>query len=56
MNTMTAPARAADDRTLVLDRHLDAPRAALWRCWAEPALLTRWFTPAPWSTPRPRST
>ena len=50
MNTMTTPARAADDRTLVLDRHLDAPRAALWRCWAEPALLTRWFTPAPWST------
>ena len=47
MNTMTAPARAADDRTLVLDRHLDAPRAALWRCWPEPALLTRWFTPAP---------
>ena len=34
----------------MLDRHLDAPRAALWRCWTEPALLTRWFTPAPWST------
>jgi uncharacterized protein YndB with AHSA1/START domain len=50
MNTMTAPVRAADDRTLVLDRPLDAPRAALWRCWAEPALLTRWFAPAPWST------
>ena len=34
----------------MLDRHLDAPRAAVWRCWTEPALLTRWFTPAPWST------
>ncbi len=35
---------------LILDRHLDAPRAALWRCWTEPALIARWFTPAPWTT------
>ncbi|MFC3167704.1 SRPBCC family protein [Paracoccus fontiphilus] len=33
---------------LVLDRVLDAPRAALWRCWTEPALLERWFCPKPW--------
>lgn len=37
-------------RELVIDRLLDAPRTAVWRCWTEPALLTQWFTPAPWST------
>lgn len=39
-----------DARDLVLDRTLKAPRAALWRCWTEAALLARWFTPAPWTT------
>ena len=33
---------------LVLDRVLDAPRAAIWRCWTEPALLEQWFCPKPW--------
>ncbi|MGQ9366460.1 SRPBCC family protein [Azospirillum sp. ST 5-10] len=45
---MTAP---ADDRTLVLTRLIDAPRAALYRAWTEPALLKQWFTPRPWTTP-----
>ena len=35
---------------LVLERRLAAPRGAVWRCWTEPALLERWFTPAPWTT------
>ncbi len=39
----------ADDRELVLDRLLEAPRAAIWRCWSEAELLRRWFAPAPWS-------
>jgi uncharacterized protein YndB with AHSA1/START domain len=38
------------DRELVLERRLAAPRAAVWRCWTEPELLVRWFTPAPWQT------
>lgn len=38
------------DRELVLDRYIDAPRHAVWRCWTEPALLVQWFTPAPWKT------
>ena len=41
-----------DDRDLVLDRLLDAPRGNIWRCWTEPELITRWFAPAPWTTPR----
>lgn len=39
-----------ESRELVLDRLIDAPRAAVWRCWTEPQLLVQWFTPAPWST------
>ncbi|TDH38931.1 polyketide cyclase [Pseudohoeflea suaedae] len=37
-------------RELVLDRVIYAPRAAVWRCWTEPDLIVKWFTPAPWST------
>lgn len=43
-------AEKPDARELVLDRLLDATRTAIWRCWTEPALLTRWFTPPPWTT------
>jgi uncharacterized protein YndB with AHSA1/START domain len=40
--TVTAPLE------LVLERILDAPRDKLYRCWTEPELMVRWFTPAPW--------
>lgn len=33
---------------LTLKRVLDAPVAALWRCWTEPELLNQWFCPKPW--------
>ncbi|HEY4213932.1 MAG TPA: SRPBCC family protein [Steroidobacteraceae bacterium] len=36
---------------LVLTRLLDAPRQAVFRCWTEPALLKKWFAPAPYTTP-----
>ena len=42
----------ADARALALDRVLKAPRAAIWRCWSEPALLERWFCPSPWRCAR----
>ncbi len=41
---------AEDPRDLHLTRDLDAPRANVWRCWTEPELMKRWFTPVPWST------
>ncbi len=33
---------------LEITRTLKAPRAALWRCWTEPALMEQWFCPVPW--------
>ena len=35
---------------LVLTRLINVPRAKLFRCWTEPALITQWFTPPPWKT------
>jgi uncharacterized protein YndB with AHSA1/START domain len=36
---------------LTLSRHIQAPRAIVWRCWTEPELMKQWFTPRPWTTP-----
>ena len=33
---------------LVLQRTLQAPRMAIWRCWTEPAWMAQWFCPKPW--------
>lgn len=35
---------------LVVNRLINVPRAKLFRCWTEPALITQWFTPPPWKT------
>jgi uncharacterized protein YndB with AHSA1/START domain len=40
--------RLDDGLTLLLERRLAAPRAAIWRCWTEAALLQQWFCPKPW--------
>lgn len=32
---------------LTLQRTIHAPRMAIWRAWTEPALLERWWVPAP---------
>jgi uncharacterized protein YndB with AHSA1/START domain len=37
----------SDHRELMLTRLIPAPRAKLWRCWTEPELLKKWFTPPP---------
>lgn len=41
-------------RALTLVRTLEAPRAAVWRCWSEPDLLMRWFCPKPWTVSEAR--
>jgi uncharacterized protein YndB with AHSA1/START domain len=42
------PNRFASPHVLTLQRTLAAPRAAVWRCWTEPALIVEWYCPAPW--------
>jgi len=37
---------------LVLERVVDVPVEKVWAAWTEPEHLTKWFTPAPWTTPR----
>ena len=40
------------DRELVLTRTFNAPPEKVFRAWTEPELLTQWFAPLPWTTPR----
>jgi uncharacterized protein YndB with AHSA1/START domain len=47
----TAQASPVAERELVLTRLIDAPRAAVYRCWTEPELLKQWFAPKPFTTP-----
>jgi uncharacterized protein YndB with AHSA1/START domain len=35
---------------LQISRLLQAPRAAVWQAWNDPALLATWWCPKPWST------
>ena len=39
----------AEGNHLVLEATIAAPRAAVWRCWTEAALLPDWFAPKPWT-------
>lgn len=36
------------ENDLFIRRHIAAPRARLWACWTEPALLMEWYCPRPW--------
>ncbi|WP_432540761.1 SRPBCC domain-containing protein [Kineococcus sp. SYSU DK002] len=35
---------------LTLERLIRAPRTSVWKAWTDPALLARWWTPAPTRT------
>ena len=48
---MTAAETDATDRELTLTRLIDAPPAKVYQAWTDPALLTQWFTPPPFTTP-----
>jgi uncharacterized protein YndB with AHSA1/START domain len=50
MTTSTATTRT-EGRDLILTRIIDATPEKVFRAWTEPALLTQWFTPPPWTTP-----
>ena len=50
--TINIPGLPDHANDLVLDRVLDAPADTLFRCWTDPALLPKWFVPAPWSVAR----
>lgn len=43
---------SVEGRDLILTRDFDATPDKLFRAWTEPALITQWFTPAPWTTPK----
>lgn len=47
-----AAAEPIAERELTLTRLIDAPREKVYRCWTEPALICKWFTPPPWKTIR----
>jgi len=50
---MTAAANATktttNERELVLDRLLDAPREKLFQIWTDPSTYAQWFCPKPWT-------
>jgi uncharacterized protein YndB with AHSA1/START domain len=50
MNTEPISAEPIASRELLLTRLIDAPRELVFRAWTEPALLTQWFAPLPWTT------
>jgi uncharacterized protein YndB with AHSA1/START domain len=39
-----------DSQDLVISRLVRAPRAKLWKAWADPDLLKQWWCPKPWTT------
>lgn len=40
------------DLDLELEREVDVPPELVWKAWTTPEMLTQWFTPKPWETPR----
>lgn len=47
MTEHTAQPTTDDPRDLLVERIIRAPRSAVWAAWADPALLSQWWVPAP---------
>lgn len=47
---MLTKAPTTDALDLAFERLVELPPEAIWRAWTTPALITQWFTPAPWET------
>ena len=35
---------------LVLELTINASKEKVYRCWTDPDLMMKWFTPKPWTT------
>jgi uncharacterized protein YndB with AHSA1/START domain len=42
------------ERTIVIERELDAPRDLVWHAWTDPDEITKWWGPEHFTTPRDR--
>lgn len=42
---------STDERELVFTRTIPVAREKVYRAWTDPALMKRWFAPAPYTTP-----
>lgn len=41
---------SSDRLDLKITRHIKVPRALVWRAWADPRQLEKWWCPKPWTT------
>ena len=51
MAASTSPAATTAERTLVIERVFDAPRALVFKAWTEPERLVRWWGPQGFTMP-----
>jgi uncharacterized protein YndB with AHSA1/START domain len=52
MNNNTVNNNTVNNNTeLVLERVVDVTPEQIWAAWTQPEHITKWFTPAPWTTP-----
>jgi len=40
------------ERTITIERELDAPRDLVWKVWTDPDEITKWWGPEGFTTPR----
>lgn len=51
-NVSTRSRTSVEGRDLILVREFEATPDKLYQAWTEPAWITQWFAPAPWTTPK----